>query len=116
MYQRSEKRYAFIGYRERDEKNIISDFTDNIKVHQSNVAKLEGGDDAPEDAEHALKLFCDEINFNGRETRIILHISDVPCHGADCNNYGNDDKHPSWSDKIPKYLQFTIAHRIQLIR
>ena len=107
MNQRSEKRYAFIGYRERDEKNIIYDFTDNIEVikRQINDATLEGGDDAPEDVEHALKMFCDEINFNGGGTRIILHIADAPCHGADYNNYGDNDKHPSWSDNIPKYLR-----------
>ncbi len=108
MNASSQKRYSFIGYRERDEENVITDFTDDIEKikKQINDVKLEGGADAPEDVEYALKMFCDEINFNGGGTRIIMHIADAPCHGTDYNDYnGKNDSHPDWSDNIPKYLR-----------
>jgi len=108
MNKKSKKRYAFIGYRERDEENVFVNFTDNLEEirNKINTVKLNGGGDAAEDVEFAFKMFCDEIMFEQGGTRIIIHIADAPCHGIDYNDYTNEhDKHRERSNEIPKLLK-----------
>ena len=110
MNKKSKKRYSFIGYRERDEKEleplIFENFTDDrLKIqNQINEVKLEGGGDTPEDIELALKIFCDDIEFDQGGTRIIIHIADAPCHGSDYNDCLVDN-HPERSNDIPRLLK-----------
>lgn len=107
MNKKSKKRYAFIGYTERDEpNNVCHDFSDDVNKIRKEIedVKLTGGGDNPEDVENALKTFCDEINFDQGGTRIIIHVADAPCHG---NEYHNEttDNHPDWSKNIPNLLK-----------
>ena len=105
MNNQSKKRYAFIGYRERDEENVHHDFTDDLKKIRDMIAKvdLEGGGDDSEDVENAFKLFLDDITFDQGGTRILVHIADAPCHGPDYTDL--KDEHPDWSNNIPRYLK-----------
>ena len=110
MNKKSIKRYAFIGYRERDEKPlepfIFKQFTNNLSEirKQMSEVKLEGGGDAPEDVELAFKTFCEEIEFDEGGTRILIHIADAPCHGRDYHDC-LEDEHPERSNKIPNLLR-----------
>lgn len=107
MNNESSRRYAFIGYRERDENNEFHDFSfdkDKIMDKIKNVSLTGGGDDC-EDVEYALEKFCNEINFVQGGTRIIIHIADEPCHGMEYHDNHLSDKHPEWSKNIPKLLK-----------
>ena len=110
MNKKSKKRYALIGYRERDEEKlepiIFHNFTDNLTEIRKQMleVKLDGGGDTPEDVELAFKKFCDDIEFDQGGTRILIHIADAPCHGRDYHDC-LDDKHPERSSEIPNLLR-----------
>jgi hypothetical protein len=110
MNKKSKKRYAFIGYRERDEEKlepiVFKNFTETLPEIRKLISevKLDGGGDAPEDVELAFKKFCDDIEFDQGGTRILIHIADAPCHGEDYHDYPTDE-HPERSDQIPKLLR-----------
>ena len=107
MHDESQRSYAFIGYRERDERNEFIDFTsdkDEI-INRIKCVKENGGDDSAEDIEHALQMFCDDITFAQGGTLLIIHIADAPCHGEIYHDPSISDNHPDWSNKIPKLLK-----------
>lgn len=60
------KRYAYIGYRERNEDYEFHQFTENIDEIREAIrnTKPEGGGDTAEDVEFALDLFVKKILFN----------------------------------------------------
>lgn len=74
-----EKRYAFLGYRERNEEHEFVQFTHELDEIRRAIreAKPRGGGDAAEDVEHALKLFVENISFKKKGTRIIIHVADA---------------------------------------
>jgi hypothetical protein len=100
-------RYAYIGYRERDERIELMHFTDDYsKLNKSiRVTKLEGGGDSCEDVQFGFEYLFDNIDFDYCGIRILLHIADYPCHGSRYHNDNISDNHPEWSDDIPKCLK-----------
>lgn len=104
---KSKKRYAYIGYRERDEDHDLVNFTEELSDVTTAIrnAKIEGGGDDAEDVEFAFDLFIKNINFKGRGTRIIIHVADAPCHGARFHDPGYPDNYPERSDNISDKLR-----------
>ena len=100
-------RYAYVGYREKEEKVEILPFTTNYADLKKMIreTKLEGGDDACEDVQFAFETLFNEIDFDHSGIRILLHIADCPCHGKRYHNFQDGDNHPERSDDIPKCLR-----------
>jgi hypothetical protein len=100
-------RYAYIGYRERNEKPELMPFTDDYSKLKKAIkdTKLEGGDDSCEDVQFGFEKLFNDIEFDYSGIRILLHIADCPCHGSRYHNDNISDSHPEWSDEIPKFLR-----------
>lgn len=108
------KRFAYIGYTERDEPHDFVNFTnDSKKVTQAiKNAEYTGGNDMAQDANFALDLFINEILFNPKGTRIIIHVTDMPCHGNRFHDKTVHDYHPDWSENLPDRLR-QIANNLE---
>lgn len=89
---------AFVGYRDHcdgTERTTVLNFTTSILEFQSfmGTVKATGGGDAPEDVfggiEEVTKLAW------AKQTRILFHIADSPCHGTRFHDPSVGDDYPS---------------------
>lgn len=89
---------AFVGYRDHcdgTERTTVLNFTTSILEFQSfmGTVKATGGGDAPEDVfggiEEVTKLAW------AKQTRILFHIADSPCHGTRFHDPSVGDDYPN---------------------
>ena len=114
-------RVAFVGYRDpldqsgEDESTVI-DFTQDIQKFKAEMREVEatGGGDGCEDVASGLRDALESLSWGddrshnqnqwqGRRTRVLLHISDAPSHGAQFHN-GSSDNHPDGDHGISALL------------
>merc|ERR1719193_761601 len=93
---RSTLRYAFVGYRDYEDRVPfeIFKFSENVGDFKNFIACLDadGGGDLPEDLTGALHT---ALNLNWRHTvRVCIIIADAPCHGKQYHPSYIRDDHP----------------------
>ena len=115
-------RVAFVGYRdpldqpETDESTII-DFTQDIQKFKGEMRGVAatGGGDGCEDVASGLRGVLEALSWGedgdpnqnqwqGRRTRVLLHISDAPSHGAQFHGSSVLDHHPYGDHGMPALL------------
>lgn len=101
--QRANPRIAFVGYRDlcdpQNERYIVENFRDRETAQQLvntlNGVQATGGGDAPEDIYGAFQKAANDLSWRS-STRLIVHVADAPCHGAEYHNFGSTgDSYPT---------------------
>jgi len=92
-FPESEIRVSLVGYRDlidREKRFVIKDFSiDPAEISSVlETEKAEGGGDIPEDVLGAL-LEVKKLNWQS-ERRVLVHITDAPCHGANYHDFKDD--------------------------
>jgi len=100
-YPNSNIRLGLVCYRDilDEERFITSDLTENVQIIQDILknVKAKGGDDTAEDVagalEKVIELFKKDSNEN--TLKIVLFVTDAPCHGLRYHHITVDDRFPN---------------------
>ncbi len=89
---------AFVGYRDHcdgADRVVVLDFTTSILEFQSFMGSVgaKGGGDAPEDVFGGIEEVT-KLSWS-RQTRILFHIADSPCHGTRFHDPSVGDEYPN---------------------
>jgi hypothetical protein len=113
-YTNATIRYAFVGYRDFDEKDDIMDFTEDIHAVKRFVAGVsaKGGDDTCEDVLGGFeKVFS--LSW-ANKTRVLVHFADAPGHGRFYSNCQDNHPHIDPNGQIGKgYMEKLVQRQIK---
>ena len=89
---------AFVGYRDHCDganRTVVSNFTTSILEFQSFMGSVQatGGGDAPEDVFGGIEEVT-KLSWS-KQTRILFHIADSPCHGTRFHDPAVGDDYPN---------------------
>ena len=89
---------AFVGYRDHcdgADRVVVLDFTTSILEFQSFMGSVgaKGGGDTPEDVFGGIEEVT-KLSWS-RQTRILFHIADSPCHGTRFHDPSVGDEYPN---------------------
>ncbi len=89
---------AFVGYRDHcdgADRTVVLDFTTSILEFQSFMGSVaaKGGGDAPEDVFGGIEEVT-KLSWS-KQTRMLFHIADSPCHGTRFHDPSVGDDYPN---------------------
>ena len=111
---------AFVGYRDHcdgDNRTVVLNFTTSIIEFQSFMGTVTatGGGDAPEDVFGGIEEVT-KLSWS-KQTRILFHIADSPCHGTRFHDPSVADDHPNGDprglrieDLLSKLEEFKVIY------
>jgi len=106
-------RFGAVFYRDpidvETDENTFFDLTDNVDKLKEKMATQEptGGGDGPEDWVGGYKIALNQISWDPKSSKAIIHIADAPAHGDD---WGGHCKHQD-QNKLLAPLIRECAHR-----
>lgn len=101
IYANLDLQLAFVRYTDYDipehRRTTSLNFTRDVKAFERYVGKIraEGGDDFPEDVFGGLHHALFKLDWGtSKNTNILIHIADAPCHGDRYHDYAEYDAYP----------------------
>ena len=107
-------RIAFVGYNDDDCRAPppFQDFTEDMQSFREWLGKVElaGGCDTAEDIFSGLQA-AGRLQWRSCN-RVLVHIADHPCHGAEFHDFGHDVRHDRYSagDKQGRKADVLLRH------
>ena len=111
---------AFVGYRDHcdgADRTVVLDFTTSILEFQSFMGSVaaKGGGDAPEDVFGGIEEVT-KLSWS-KQTRMLFHIADSPCHGTRFHDPSVYDDYPNGDPRglqieylLPKLEGFKVIY------